>query len=123
LRWNRSAGFLFRANHSFLRRGLAAVAMGVALPLLTCARTRYAPDPSADSYQTTDEAGRTITLPVKVTRFVSLAPNLTEIVLAIGAGAGLGGRTTYCNYPAEAQKVEVVGDTLKPSIERIIALR
>lgn len=33
------------------------------------------------------------------------------------------GRTTYCNYPAEAQQVEAVGDTLKPSIERIIALR
>ena len=97
--------------------------MGVALLSLTCARTRYAPDPSADSYQTTDEAGRTITLPAKVTRFVSLAPNLTEIVFAIGAGEGLVGRTTYCNYPAEALKVEAVGDTLKPSIERIIALR
>jgi iron complex transport system substrate-binding protein len=97
--------------------------MGVALLSLNCARTHYAPDTRADSYQTTDEGGRTITLPAKVTRFVSLAPNLTEIVFAIGAGEGLVGRTTYCNYPAEAQKVEAVGDTLKPSIERIIALR
>ena len=62
-------------------------------------------------------------VPDKVTRFISLAPNLTEIIYGIGAGDGLVGRTTYCNYPAEAQQVEAVGDTLKPSIERIIALR
>ena len=97
------------------------------LGLLTaCSRPNSKYD-RADSqlrfHQTTDEAGRTITVPDTVTRFISLAPNLTEIVFAIGAGDGLVGRTTYCNYPAEAQKVEAVGDTLKPSIERIIALR
>ena len=74
-------------------------------------------------HQTLDEAGRTIIVPNTVTRFISLAPSLTEIVYAIGAGEGLVGRTSYCTYPAEAQKVEAVGDTLKPSIERIIALR
>jgi iron complex transport system substrate-binding protein len=64
-----------------------------------------------------------ISVPATVTRFVSLAPNITEIVFAIGAGEGLVGRTTYCNYPAEAQRVAVVGDTLKPSVEKIIALQ
>ncbi len=74
-------------------------------------------------HQTIDEAGRTITVPDTVVRFISLAPSLTEIVYAIGGGEGLVGRTSYCTYPAEAQRVEAVGDTLKPSIERIIALR
>jgi iron complex transport system substrate-binding protein len=74
-------------------------------------------------HQILDEAGRKIIVPYAVTRYVSLAPSVTEIVYAIDAGDGLVGRTTYCNYPAEAQKVEAVGDTLKPSIERIIALR
>jgi iron complex transport system substrate-binding protein len=74
-------------------------------------------------HQITDQAGRSIQVPETVSRFVSLAPNLTEIIFAIGAGDGLVGRTTYCNYPAEAKKVEEVGDTLKPSIEKIIALR
>jgi iron complex transport system substrate-binding protein len=77
----------------------------------------------ASVHQITDEAGRAINVPETVTRFVSLAPNLTEIVFAIGAGDGLVGRTTYCNYPAEAAKVEEVGDTLKPSVEKIITLR
>jgi iron complex transport system substrate-binding protein len=54
---------------------------------------------------------------------VSLAPNLTEIVYAVGAGSSLVGNTSYCDYPSEAKTVEKVGDTLHPSIERIIALR
>jgi iron complex transport system substrate-binding protein len=71
----------------------------------------------------TDEAGRTVSLPLKVERVVSLAPNLTEIVFAIGGGNKLVGDTTYCDYPAEARSIAKVGDTLHPSVERIIALR
>lgn len=54
---------------------------------------------------------------------ITLAPNLTEIVFAVGAGDRLVGNTTYCNFPAEANNVAKVGDTLQPSLERIIALR
>ena len=93
------------------------------LLLGACSTRSDQTDSRANLHQITDEAGRSITVPGQVIRFISLAPNLTEIVYAIGAGDGLVGRTTYCNYPAEAQKVEAVGDTLKPSIERIIALR
>src|SRR4029453_10209833 len=54
---------------------------------------------------------------------VSLAPNLTEIAFAVGAGDRLVGNTTFCNYPAAAKDVAKVGDTLQPSIERFLALR
>jgi iron complex transport system substrate-binding protein len=100
-----------------------AVALCLGLLLAACSTRNNKTDSPTNLRQLTDESGRTITVPDTVTRFISLAPNLTEIVYAIGAGDGLVGRTTYCNYPAEAQKVEEVGDTLKPSIERIIALR
>jgi iron complex transport system substrate-binding protein len=33
------------------------------------------------------------------------------------------GNTTFCDYPEQARKVQKVGDTLQPSIERILALR
>ena len=70
-----------------------------------------------------DEAGRRVVLPVKIDRIVSLAPNLTEIVYAVGAGDRLVGRTSYCDYPPQAKTVVEVGDTMKPSVERIIALK
>ena len=33
------------------------------------------------------------------------------------------GDTTYCDYPAAAQNVAKIGDTMHPSVERIIALK
>ena len=123
----RSAGFLLKRHLSQFQifgttTRVCTLLFCLAL-LAACSKPDNTTDNHAGFHQTTDQAGRTITVPDRVTRFVSLAPNLTEIIYAIGAGDGLVGRTTYCNYPAEAQQVEAVGDTLKPSIERIIALR
>jgi iron complex transport system substrate-binding protein len=73
--------------------------------------------------EVTDGSGRRVRVPVRPERIITLAPNLTEIVYAVGAGARLVGNTTFCDYPAEAKGVAKVGDTLQPSIERIIALR
>lgn len=71
----------------------------------------------------TDDSGRRVSLPEKVERAVSLAPNLTEIAFAVDAGNQLVGVTTFCNYPAEAQKIQKIGDTQTPNIENIIALK
>ena len=87
-------------------------------------RTPQPTDPSASSSREfVDEAGRKVSIPKTVERIVSLAPNLTEIIYAIGAGDRLVGNTTFCDYPAEARTVQKVGDTLHPSIERILALK
>jgi iron complex transport system substrate-binding protein len=94
---------------------------------LSCAcssRTENAQQSSAaQEREVTDEAGRRVRLPARPQRIVTLAPNLTEIVYAIGAGDRLVGNTTFCDYPAEAKAISKVGDTLQPNIERIIALR
>src|SRR6185369_13575595 len=71
----------------------------------------------------TDDAGRTVSVPFKVDHVISLAPNLTEIVFAVGGGGQLVGRTSYCDFPAEAKSVAEVGDTLHPSLEQIISLK
>jgi len=91
--------------------------------LLSCAQRQGPSEIKTQSREVVDEAGRNVTLPAQVARVISLAPNLTEIVYAVGAGDRLVGNTTFCNYPAEAKSVAKVGDTLQPSIERILALR
>ena len=55
-------------------------------------------------------------------RIVSLGPNVTEIIYALGAGDSLVGRTDYCNYPDEALAVTSIGTLYEPNLEAILAL-
>lgn len=71
----------------------------------------------------TDDLDRKVSIPVKVTRVVSLAPNLTESIFAVGAGDRLVGVTTFCNYPEQAKEIAKIGDTMNPNMESIIALK
>jgi iron complex transport system substrate-binding protein len=54
-------------------------------------------------------------------RVVTLAPNLTEIVFAIGAGETLVGVSEYSDYPPEARSLPRVGG-LEVSAERVVSL-
>jgi iron complex transport system substrate-binding protein len=56
-------------------------------------------------------------------KIVSLAPNLTEIVYALGLGDNLVGNTFLCDYPEEAKKIEKIGNFNAPNIEKIISLK
>lgn len=55
-------------------------------------------------------------------RIVSLAPNVTEIVYALGAGDELVGRTDYCNYPSQALDVPSIGTLWEPNLELVVSL-
>jgi iron complex transport system substrate-binding protein len=112
-------------SHFKLQRIATALLLGAILVVCSCSRPTLSPtsETTAAIRVFVDESGRKVTVPAKIERFVSLAPNLTEVVYAIGAGDRLVGNTTFCNYPAEANKVAKVGDTMQPSIERILALR
>lgn len=70
-----------------------------------------------------DEAGRRVRVPTEVRRIVSLAPNMTETVYALGAQERLVGVTDYCDYPSEAKTKLKVGGPMNPSIEQVVALR
>lgn len=70
-----------------------------------------------------DDLGREVSIPVSPNRVISLAPSVTEMVFAAGAGDRLIGVTSYCNFPADAEKIAKVGDTQTPNIERIVALK
>ena len=58
----------------------------------------------------------------KPLRIISLAPNITEILFALGAGVQLVGVTDYCDYPSAATTLTKVGGGLNPSLETIITL-
>jgi ABC-type Fe3+-hydroxamate transport system substrate-binding protein len=70
-----------------------------------------------------DDAGDTVAVQVPAQRIASLIPASTELMFAIGAGDRLVGRTAWCDYPAEAKRVENLGDGIKPSVEAILARR
>jgi len=69
-----------------------------------------------------DDAGRKIYLSKSPTRIVSLGPNVTEILFAIGAGDQLVGVTEFCNYPPEALQKPKVGYS-NPNLEAVMVLQ
>ncbi|HKP46852.1 MAG TPA: cobalamin-binding protein [Pyrinomonadaceae bacterium] len=100
------------------------VLSGVMIAAIGCSqRSQVNSSTTKATREVIDDDGHRVAIPSSIDRVVSLAPNLTEIVYAVGAGNRLIGDTEYCDYPAEAKSVAKVGDTMHPSIERIIALR
>ena len=69
----------------------------------------------------TDETGRHMAVPVNVERVVTLAPNLTETIYALGLEGKLVADTTYCDIPAAAKDKPHVGAPQDPSLEAIVA--
>lgn len=56
-------------------------------------------------------------------RVISLVPSLTELLLALGLGAQLVGRTRYCVHPAaRVDAIPVVGGTKGVRVDRVRAL-
>jgi len=53
---------------------------------------------------------------------VSLSPNVTETLYALGVGNLLVGRSDYCNYPEEALSLPSVGTLYNPSLEKLLSL-
>lgn len=70
-----------------------------------------------------DELGREVRVPVQLRRIVSLTPSSTENLFAIGTGHLVVGVCSACDYPQRVKKLPQVGDFMKPSLERIVALK
>lgn len=61
-------------------------------------------------------------LPAGSKRVVSLAPNITELAFAAGAGNRLVGTDDFSDDPPAAKRLPKVGGT-QPSVEKIVALK
>jgi ABC-type hemin transport system substrate-binding protein len=53
---------------------------------------------------------------------VSAVPNTTELLWAVGLGGTQTGRTQWCDFPAEVQSIQVVGDGMTMDMERVLRL-
>lgn len=76
----------------------------------------------AESIEVIDDTGFRVVLPQPVTRIVSLAPHLTELMFSIGASDKIVATVQSADYPEAATKIPRVGDSASIDLERVIAL-
>ncbi|MBR1851050.1 MAG: ABC transporter substrate-binding protein [Bacteroidales bacterium] len=91
-----------------------------ALLMASCAPRTNTGQAVTDTFR--DDYNRTVVVPTHPKRVVSTSPAVTEIIFALGADSLLVGRTDFCNYPAEAKKIESIGGISNLSIEKILSL-
>ena len=70
----------------------------------------------------TDDYGKPVVLAAPARRVVSLAPHLTELMYAAGAGERLVGAFAYSDYPPEAKNLPRVGSEASIDLEALVAL-
>ena len=71
----------------------------------------------------TQADGSTLALPRPAGTLITLAPHLTELAFAAGAGRQLIATVEYSDYPAEAASIPRIGDAFKLDLERILTLK
>lgn len=71
----------------------------------------------------TDDLGERVALAAPARRIVSLAPHVTELLFAAGAGPQVVGAVEYSDYPPEANAVRRIGGYERLDFEAILAVR
>jgi len=77
----------------------------------------------AEAITLTDDAKQSITLPKPAQRIITLAPSLTELAFAAGAGDRIVAVSAYSDYPASAKKLPQVSDASGVSFESLLTLK
>ncbi len=78
---------------------------------------------AAAAITVTDDRGQELRLAQPARRIVSLAPHVTELLFAAGAGARLAGVAEASDYPPEARAIARIGGAGRQDLERIARLR
>jgi iron complex transport system substrate-binding protein len=105
-------------HHEWHRRILTIVVAGALIA--SAAPTAFAAEDTRVTV--TDEVGRKMQVLPNVKRIVTLAPNLTETIYALGLEDRLVGDTNFCDTPAAAKSKPHVGDPQNPNLETIVSL-
>ena len=93
-----------------LRAAVRSIAFAAALAMLVVPAAKPA---AAQDRRANRTAGRVI----------SLVPNVTEMLFAVGAGAQIVAVSSYDDFPPEVTSLPRVGALLDPDVERILSMR
>ncbi len=107
-----------------MRLGFRKRGMGSSMsPVLIALLFSGLPVISARAQTVTDDLGRPFALPAETPRrIVSMAPNVTEILFALGLGGRVVGVTRFCDWPPEASSRPKIGGLVDPNVEVIRSL-
>ncbi|MEX2130655.1 MAG: cobalamin-binding protein [Pseudohongiellaceae bacterium] len=92
------------------------------LTTLLCTGLLFTGIPATAAVNVVDDEGTRISLESPATRIVSLAPSITEILFAAGAGELIVGVVEYSDFPAAAKSIPVVGRHDSLDMEVILSL-
>jgi iron complex transport system substrate-binding protein len=70
----------------------------------------------------TDFQNRSVTVPKRPERIVSIGPSITEFLFALGAGQRVVGADDFSDEPAAAKQLEKVGG-IKVNFEKVVSLK
>lgn len=87
-----------------------------ALALAACEK------PRSNSTVVRDDFGDSVRIGAVPTRIVSLNPATTEMLLTLGAGSRVIGRTKYDLYPDSAKFIPELGDGIRPNVEVVLGV-
>lgn len=93
-----------------------------ALPVAVAALV-FAANAVAAEVAVVDDSGRSLTLVQPARRIISLAPHITELLFAAGAGDRVVGVIDFSNYPEAAKKITNIGSHALLDLERIVSLK
>lgn len=96
----------------FLRLFVAAI-VG-ALPALAAAQS---------AISVVDDRGARVRITAPAQRIVTLAPSITELVFAAGAGDKVIGVPRYSDFPPAAKSIAQIGDASRIDLERVLSLK
>jgi iron complex transport system substrate-binding protein len=77
----------------------------------------------ATAISVVDDHGTRLTLAAPPRRLISLAPNVTEILFALGLGSEVVGVSSYSDYPAAAKRLPQVISYTTVDYEKILSLK
>ncbi|WP_455219090.1 cobalamin-binding protein [Kaarinaea lacus] len=78
---------------------------------------------NAEEIRVRDDTGKNVVLQQPAQRIVSLAPNIAELLFAIGAGNKIVGVVEHSDYPPQVKSIQQVGNHTAIDLERISILQ